>query len=199
MNFLKKDILVSLVIKLSPEYLINRNPLRLDPSTIRLKDITKAVIIEILINKNIIESEYNSILGLKENGKYIYLILDLRIVGFLKARCQVSNPLAVIYIALGIYSSLTAAGVKDLYLGQLILSPPPLPKLKSLRPKEKLISPYPKPPTISTRRKRPRNKGEAESELVPRGRRRELSIRRKPVLPSPKLATIPSRRRYNPT
>ena len=54
-KFLKKDILVSLVIKLSPEYLINRNPLRLDLSTIYLKDIIKAIIIKILINKNIIE------------------------------------------------------------------------------------------------------------------------------------------------
>ena len=122
-EFSKKDAPASSVIELSPECLVDRNPSRSDPSAVRLKDVTKAAIVEILINENIMESEQDSILGLKENGEYAHLTSDLRIVGFLKARCQVGNPLAVIHIAPGIYSSLTAAGVEDSHLGQLILSP----------------------------------------------------------------------------
>ena len=110
-------------LEASPQLLVDRNPSRSEMSAVRLVDVTKAAIIELLMEENIMQSEEDLIWGVKEDGVASQLLSDARVVGFLRARCLSGYPRAFITITPGMYSSLTAAGFKNSHIGQLFLSP----------------------------------------------------------------------------
>ena len=103
----------------TPELLVLRNPSWSNTSAIRLMDVTRAVIVELLLEEGIMISQEESIWGVRESASDLLLSSTPRVVGYLQARCQAGTPRAFIHITPGIYSSLSAAEIESSHTGQL--------------------------------------------------------------------------------
>ena len=103
-------------LECTAEGIAEMNPARPDDSVIIIKYITRDNVVQMLTDEGLMDTNTDSIIGVKENGERIVLSSTLRLVGFLRSRCIFGSLHAYIFTAPGIYSSLTIAGIEDSHL-----------------------------------------------------------------------------------